>query len=81
MRVSDPHDADIDAPAHASTSACGKKLFEDLPDEPQMTERIDDGALQHPCDRVGSERRVRVFYENTSGPDYEAVRYQDDPPP
>ena len=26
-----------------------------------MIERVDDGALEHPPDRVGSKRRVRVF--------------------
>jgi hypothetical protein len=38
-------------------------LLENLPDQPQVTERVDDGALQHPLDRVGSKRRVRVLLD------------------
>ena len=36
-------------------------LAEDLADEPQMTERVDDCALEHSRDRAGSSRRVSVF--------------------
>lgn len=40
-------------------------LLEDLPDQPHVTERVDDSALQHPLDRVGSKCRVRVFLDWT----------------
>jgi hypothetical protein len=36
-------------------------LLEDLPDEPQMTKRVNDGALEHSPDRARSNCRVRVF--------------------
>jgi hypothetical protein len=36
-------------------------LFENLPHEPHVTERVDDGALEHPADRSRSTRGVSVF--------------------
>ena len=41
-----------------------------------MTERIDDRALEHPRDRSGSHRRVRVFpHETRSGHTAPAPRW------
>src|SRR5437867_10284888 len=38
-----------------------RTLLENLPDKPDVTERVDDGALEHPPDRPRSYRRVRMF--------------------
>ena len=35
--------------------------LQELTDEPQVTERVDDGALQHPFYRMRADRGARVF--------------------
>jgi len=41
-------------------------LLEDFPDQPHMTERVHYSTLEHPPDRVGSNRLVLVFYYRIS---------------